>query len=241
MKRRFQYSLRSLLFLFTALGVWLGFTVAAARRQREVVAAIKVIGGEVLYDWQLVGDWTKQSGRSEPPGPAALRRLLGDEYFQSVEGVFFGEQPGFGDERMPPFEQLKTIKYLGFYATGVSDRILPRVESLPRLSFLDISCTRVTDEGLRRVGQMHNLQELWLGDRWRGFDKISDAGIPHLKPLMRLSRLTLDGCITEQSIATLKQFQNLRELKIYNCLDDAGIHELCEALPHCKVEHGFPD
>ena len=241
MKRRFQYGLRSLLVLVTALGVWFGFTVNAARRQQEIVAAIELVGGEVLHDWQLAGDWTKKSGRSGPRGPAALRRLLGDDYFQSVEGVFFFEQPNLDDDRIPPFEQLKSIKYLGFYATGVSDRILPRVESLPRLRFLDISCTRITNDGLRQVGQMPNLQELWLGVRWSGFDKISDAGIQHLKPLKRLSKLTLDGCVTEKSIATLKQFENLRELRIFNCLDDAGINELRQSLPNCKVEHGFPD
>lgn len=241
MKRRFQFGLRSLLVLITALGVWLGFTVDAARRQREVVAAIEAVGGAVAYDWEVDDDLTKPSGRSEPPGPARLRRLLGDEYFQSVEGVFFAEQLDLDDDQVPPFEQLKTIKYLAFGSTRVSDRILPRVTSLPRLKFLDITTTLVTDEGLRQVGRIRSLEELWLGGRWREFNRVSDAGVQHLTALDRLSRIDFYQCVTDKCIPTLKQMKNLREVRFCNCVSEKGADELRKALPGCKVERAVCD
>ena len=82
-RRWFQFSLRTLFVLLTVLCVWLAVTVNRARKQREAVAAIEAVGGMVLYEHQY--------DDSEPPGPKWLRELVGDEYFVSVDVVFFVE------------------------------------------------------------------------------------------------------------------------------------------------------
>lgn len=106
MRRRFQFSLRTLLVLLTALAIWLGFTVNRAQVQKKAVRAIEAAGGVVQYDWQpklkpqsggtvsvayQASHWTNvltpESG--QPGGPAWLRRLIGDDYFQEVESVAF--------------------------------------------------------------------------------------------------------------------------------------------------------
>src|SRR5262245_15562709 len=49
----FRFNLRTLLLAMTALGVWMGWYVTAARRQAEAVAEVRRLGGWVLYDFEF--------------------------------------------------------------------------------------------------------------------------------------------------------------------------------------------
>ena len=49
----FRFKLRTLLVAITALGVWMGWHVMAARRQAAAVADVRKLGGWVLYDFQF--------------------------------------------------------------------------------------------------------------------------------------------------------------------------------------------
>ncbi len=69
-RRRFQFTIRSLLFLTLIVsiwGSWFGVEMRAARRQREAVDEIEKLAGTVLYDYE-----SDMSG-DEIPG-ATLRR-----------------------------------------------------------------------------------------------------------------------------------------------------------------------
>ena len=88
-RRRFQYSLRTLLLVMTlaCIGMsWLGVKMQQARKQREAVEAIEKLGGWVHYDYQV-----DQSGRwhfgAVPPGPAWLRNGLGEDFFSTVVDI----------------------------------------------------------------------------------------------------------------------------------------------------------
>ncbi len=92
-RRRLRFSLRALLIVITVLCIWLGIQVNAARRQREAVTAILKIGGEVLFDYQLVPpppgepvEWMVDRPAA-PPGPEWLRSRIGDDYFRNVFSV----------------------------------------------------------------------------------------------------------------------------------------------------------
>jgi hypothetical protein len=91
-RRWFRFSLRALLVLVTMLCVWLGFTVNAARRQKEAVDAILKVGGVVYFDYQKVprpgnpSSWDVDLN-AEPPAPAWLHMIVGDEYFRDVVEV----------------------------------------------------------------------------------------------------------------------------------------------------------
>src|SRR5579871_5209776 len=62
-------SVRLLMGVVLVLGVFLGWRVNRASTQRELVAAIKRVGGEVTYDNQLVGD-VFYYGDPQPWAPA---------------------------------------------------------------------------------------------------------------------------------------------------------------------------
>lgn len=99
-RRWFQYSLRSFLILVTALAIWLGVVVNRAREQREAVKAIEALGGFAQYDWQYI-----EPSTDEPPGPAWLRRIVGDDAFQRVKYVHFFPDP-------PESKIVKSIPYI---------------------------------------------------------------------------------------------------------------------------------
>ncbi len=131
---RFQFSLRALLVALTLVGVWLGIAVAPAQRQRRAVKAIEAVGGSVEYDWQR----TEGGSDPFPNGPTWLRRLIGDDYFQSVECVYL---LGSADETVKTIPHLKRLKGLKTLVFGMhSDRsALREVEqALPQCEFVGV-------------------------------------------------------------------------------------------------------
>ncbi len=82
-RRRFQYRLRSLLILMTVICIWLGIIVKRARDQQEAVEFIKENGATVTYDYQFDGTGNGNPN-AMPPGPAWLRRIIGDDFFVNV-------------------------------------------------------------------------------------------------------------------------------------------------------------
>src|SRR6478752_1724301 len=107
MKRRwFRFSLRTLLLIITALCVWLGMQVNAARRQKEVVDAIVKAGGRVGYDYEVTPSFILSTSATQrrllahsmapkydinpnatPSSPAWLRDRIGADYFHNVISV----------------------------------------------------------------------------------------------------------------------------------------------------------
>src|SRR6185437_11305871 len=89
-RRYLTFSLRTLFVLTTVFAVWLGVVVNRAREQREAVKAIEALGGTVAYDWdEFPFDPFASDKRHTPHGPAWLRWLIGDDYFQNAIAVDF--------------------------------------------------------------------------------------------------------------------------------------------------------
>ena len=69
-RRRFQFSIRSLLFLVVVVALpcsWLAVEMRKARQQKAAVEGI----GEVFYDWEFDSDGWFRS-KPQPPGPPWL-------------------------------------------------------------------------------------------------------------------------------------------------------------------------
>jgi len=114
--RYFTFSLRTMFVVLTALAVWLGIVVNRAREQQEAVKAIEAFGGSVFYDWQLqrAANGSKFFQRDgEPGGPAWLRKIIGDDFFQTVTTVIFASFPKPTDaevlKAVPQFQRLRGL------------------------------------------------------------------------------------------------------------------------------------
>ncbi|HUY89570.1 MAG TPA: hypothetical protein VMV10_12620 [Pirellulales bacterium] len=119
-RRRSQFSLKGFFVLLTVIAIWLGVTVNQAREQRAAVRAIEALGGTVVYDWRLRYEYSEKYGFAfsidrddDPPGPAWLRRLVGDDFFQNVEVVFFEAPETNALKAIPHLQQLRTLRILG--------------------------------------------------------------------------------------------------------------------------------
>jgi hypothetical protein len=138
MNRRYlTFSLRSLFVLTTASAIWLGVIVNRAREQREAVKAIEALGGSVGYDWQDVplapDDVLSLDGPLTPPGPAWLRRLAGNEFFQDAMEVNFWKETDAlkSIAHLKRLRKLKTVIISPFASTSTMDELkaaLPNCE-----------------------------------------------------------------------------------------------------------------
>jgi hypothetical protein len=89
--RRFlQFRLRTCFLVLSAAAVSFAIWTNGANRQRRAVAAIGQLGQVVYYhefpsaDAMGTVDYT-----ASPPGPTWLRRIVGDDYFQTVRIIDF--------------------------------------------------------------------------------------------------------------------------------------------------------
>ena len=145
-RRRFQFTIRSLLLLtliVSTWGSWFGVEMRAAKRQNEAVGVIEKLGGGVHYDWS-------GNPNPQPPGPAWLRRVLGEDFFATVDGAFLeGSQGTDGD--MENLKGLTQLRYLVLSDTQVTDAGLEHLKRLPQLYILSLDSTQVTDAGLENL------------------------------------------------------------------------------------------
>lgn len=240
MPRRFQFSLRALFVLVTAVGVWLGVQVNSARRQAAIVSAIHQVDGLVYYDWQFDED-DQNTGATHPPGPTWLRKLIGDDYFQTVIAVYMINDPYLEEARLPAVEQLPALKRLALGETQVGDATMPRISKLKYLRFLDISQTNVTDAGMIHLERLRGLKWLFVGT-WDRDHTVSDAGLKRVAPALDLERLQVVGHgFTDASIPVFEQFKDLRELSfLHTRITEEGQERLKEKLPNCEISSGEP-
>jgi hypothetical protein len=207
--RWFQYSLRSLLLLvlLVSLGMsWVAVRMKRTRQQDEAVEEITKFGGWALYDYQN-GQFGDVRPTAEPPGPAWLRNLLGENFFATVVEVHFA-------------------------SPLLTDRGLEHLKGLSQLRWLDLPGTQVTDSGLEHLKGLKQLQILSLNDT-----KVTDAGLQHLKGLPQLEWLDLDGTqVTDAGLEHLKGLTHLWRLTLHRTnVTDQGENRLQRALPECEI------
>lgn len=144
-RRWLQFSLRALLVLLTVISVWLGVVVRRAREQREAVNAIEALGGSVRYDWQP--DFVRAEGmgaggadqtyvpnvkiKPSPGGPAWLRQLIGDDFFQSVERVYLIHPKADVLQSIPYLQRMHRLRSLTILAAAPESAQLTLKTALP--------------------------------------------------------------------------------------------------------------
>lgn len=174
-RRWFQYSLWTLLIVITLCAVscsWLALKLRQARRQRETVAAIEKLGGNVRYD-EWFGRDSDQSTRT--PAPAWLYNLLGDGFFRTVTVVDFRGN-AIGDVDLAYLKSLPQLQSVLVSNTFVTDKGLVHLRDLPNVLNIDLSSLEVTDAGLECLRGLNQLKVLDLLNT-----KVTNKGVTRLQ------------------------------------------------------------
>ena len=210
--------------LLACIGMsWVSVKIQQARQQKAAVEAIKKLGGWVKYDYQrpkTVAEWMRSADNS--PGPAWLRRLLGDDFFTNVvEVVVEGTQ--VGDAALEHLKGLTQLQYLSLDSTQVTDAGLEHLKGLTQLQKLSLNGTKVTDAGLEHLKGLTQLQGLSLNST-----KVTGAGLEHLKGLTHLQTLSLYNTqVTDAGLKHLKGLTQLQGLSLGSTqVTDAGLEHL---------------
>jgi len=114
-RRRFQFSLRTLLLVVTLCALAcsrLAVKMQQAKRQQVAVTEIKELGGTVTYDWQIDADGHSRPN-AQPPGPVWLRNVLGDDCFGNVTVACLPLDPHVWQHKYELRQALPTCRFVG--------------------------------------------------------------------------------------------------------------------------------
>lgn len=243
-RRWFQYSLRSLMVLVLLAGIGMTWLVAIknrAERQKMAVETILKGGGFVVYDFQmqiLPSGASNYTDNATPPGPAWLRKVLGDDFFTNVVGARIVTEAGLDqiellsrlqklelngvmitDSRLEQLKQAIQLDALTLDNTNIADAGLEKLAGLRRLETLSLARTQVTDAGLEKLAQLRQIKYLDLS-----WTKVTDTGLKHLRGLTQLQELRLGNTrITGVGLEQLCDLPQLHNLYVDDTqLTDAG-------------------
>lgn len=178
-RRRFQYSLRTLLIVMLLVGSglgWFSHKRQQARRQRTAVTSITNLSGVVGFD-DDAADFA--AGPPSSHVPRWLRNLLGDDFFRTAVSLV-----AFNDGSMESAKELTELRRLDFVGGPATDAGLAHVRSLSRLQRLNLSDTQITDAGLKHLQGLTQLRELVL----RG-TRVTDEGVQQLQSALPNCRI----------------------------------------------------
>lgn len=208
---RIRLRLWMLLALVVVIALPMALWANRARDQQIAVEQALAVRGFVAYAHEIDARGNLLAQKPETPGPAWLRRMLGDDYFRNVQGIFFLTPRR--DDDATNAERLKR------------DRdVLPRVASLPGLKQLTIG--EATDESLSVLRANRQLETLTLNGA-----RFTDAGIASLGILPYIENFTIMDAtrITDASCATLGRWPKLSRVVLYHAdIGDRGIAALAE-------------
>jgi len=149
--------------------------INAKRQERAAIAAIRLSGGGILYDWQAAA--FPNEALAAPPGPAWARKLLGDDFFAQVFQVNLTGDGISAD--LTKLRNLHEARALIFEGASVSG--LENLGYFEKLETLDLIGTNITDKDVKYLRRVRSLRVLFLGGT-----KITDAALRDLEHLNQL-------------------------------------------------------
>lgn len=211
MKRhpRLQITLRTLLLLTAIFALWLGMKVHEARQQREAVKAVRALGGQVYYDYQLKTDpngYCYFDPPGAPRGPAWLYNAMDIDLWA-------------------------TAAYVELHNPNLTNEDLAQLDKLPHLKTLFIwSAEHADGRGLEHLRGLWELEDLSLGIH------LADADLDRLKHLKSLRYLFLMG--PEASIVRMRGKTRVYDETTYRTQVTAeGAEQLARELPGCYIAY----
>ena len=177
-RRRFQFSLRTLLALLLVGTLVLGGRVRRAAKNRERVTAARTAVAEIhkLGGYAVSDDVERRSA-------TWIEQLLDD--------------PGGWDDPV----RVVHVSYVHLFGAKETDTALKHLRGITNVEFLNLEHSNVTNSGLEHITGVTTLEGLVLENT-----QITDAGLEHLKGLTNLKQLVLkDTKVTDASVEKLQQ------------------------------------
>lgn len=229
-----RIGVRGLLALILILGCVMGWVVNRARVQRDAVAVIKHVGGEVAYSWQW-SDGLPVQPRPRPPGPDWVRKWLGPDYVEMATFVRLMNNLRFDDKVMREACRLPSLEELWVVNTAVTDEGAEELHRLRNLRVLDLRLNRISSRPLRHIGEMTKLRELKLAMRLSPIP-LRDGDMAFLKRLTKLERLMLPSDqLTDDWLVYIEDLTNLSYLQLYDmAITTKGLEHL-DGLSNLRV------
>jgi hypothetical protein len=163
-KRRWlRFTLRTLMLLAAVACCgfgWIAYELRPGLQQKAAVEAIQKSGGFVVYDYK---ENSRQDVEPTPPGPAWLRKQLGEDFFAKVTVVGIRSST-FSDAELAQLQCLTQLKELYLHGTQVTDAGLARLQGFTQLKTLNLDRTQVTDAGLVHLYGLSQLRTVYLYD-----------------------------------------------------------------------------
>jgi hypothetical protein len=109
-----------------------------------------------------------------PPGPAWLRPLLGDDYFQTVYSI---NVQSCSDDDLAKVAALGSVKDLRLGGVEITNQGLAHLAKMTSLESLSLTAILVKDEGLEHLASLANLKqaELVTNATPAGIDRLRSA------------------------------------------------------------------
>ncbi len=229
-RRWLQFSLRTLLIVVTIIAVGMGLLMrqvheqrAIVQREKEAVAEIEKLGGEVIDGYKYRPILTGF--------PNWLRAIFGDQEYRPVERVII-DIAQITDIEFQYICHFTQLKELSLNSYKITDTGLQHLSQLTNLQKLDLTNASITNHGLLQFNKLNELQELCLS-----YTKITDMGLQHLSHMTALKKLYLiDTSITDAGLKYLSQLTALEYLDIQNTkVTENGVAEIKVTLPNIIV------
>ena len=241
-RRRFRFSLRTLLVLMIVLAIPLGWIAKERRqsaREHETAESIKDAFEVSFYCGPFDSLELREQGKPQGFWPDLAKHLLGERipWISSIRPELSNIEPlrrlsslqlvslsGTQVSDLRPIAELGHLRWLYLDGTQVSE--LSSLAGLSHLMHLDISYTQVSE--LRALGSLTTLERL----------RIHHTGVTDLTPLADLTNLrVLELHHTEvRDLTPLFSLNKLKELDLTGIsVSIDQIAALRNALPNCKV------
>ncbi len=126
---------------------------------------------------------------------------------------------------------LPHLKSLFLDVPNLTDADLVNLKGLHELELLSLN-DKVSDAGMKHLKGLSGLGKLYLGRT-----RISDAGLAELEPLGSLGKLSLaETDVSDAGLAHLKKPAGLRHLDLHRTrVTDAGVRDLLQARPSLEI------
>ena len=186
-RRRFQFSIRSLLVLVVVVAMpcsWLAVEMKRAREQKQAVDSICASDGFVIYAEMADDEGWFDDRKPQLPSQGLLVQFFGESFFYTVSSVHLVQAYGFRW-----WSQGGPIS-LGGLVTKYTKRegarsILLALKDLPDLRALDLSNMPVDDSDTEYIIPLTGLRHLYLSST-----RVTDSGVAKLQQALPNCKIT---------------------------------------------------